>query len=98
MMNLDREELRNWFKDKKIRVWRRAVFLLYHVGKMSNLEIADTLGADRRGVRRTLSKVQMGNPPHVIFKNHKWVITSQGITGVEYGQKNGKYPILVRGR
>ena len=98
MMNLDREELHNWFKDKKIRVWRRAVFLLYHEGEMSNLEIADTLGADQRGVRRTLSKVQMGTSPHVIFKNHKWVITSQGITVVEYGQKNDKYPILVRGR
>ena len=98
MMNLNKEELRKWYENKEIRVWRRAVFLLYHEGEMSNREIADTLGADRRGVRRTLSKVQMGQPHQVIFKNHKWSITPHGITIVEYGQKNGKFPIIIRGR
>jgi hypothetical protein len=97
-MKMNKEELRNWFKDKEIRTWRRALFLLYREGEMSNLVLAAILGADQRSVRRTLSKLQLGSKPMVILKNHKWLITSWGIESVEYGQKNGKYPVISRGR
>ena len=95
---MNKEELRNWFRGKEIRIWRRALFLLYHEGEMSNLGIADILGVDQRGVRRTLSKLQISSPTMVILKDHKWHITSQGIEAVEHGQKNGRYPVIVRGR
>ncbi|PNX49793.1 MAG: hypothetical protein BV457_00485 [Thermoplasmata archaeon M9B1D] len=88
MMTL--EELRKWVKNKQIRIWRRALFLLYSDGSLSLSEISYDLNADRSGVERQLKKMAIDH--WVRRKNHKWEITDTGITKVKNDQKYGSMP------
>ena len=96
-MEMNKEEIYNWLKNKEIRGWRRALFLIYMEGEISNMEVAAILNIDKRSVRRTLTKLQGGGRPLVELKDdHKWHIAPAGIRNVEYGQKHDKYPVKVR--
>ena len=96
-MERNKEEIYNWLRNKDIRVWKRALFLIYMEGEISNGDVANSLSVDIRNVRRTLTKLQGSSHPLVELKDdHKWHITPVGIENVEYGQKHDKFPVKER--
>ena len=94
---MNKEEIYNWLKNKDLKVWKRALFLIYMEGEISNKDVANILGTDIRSVRRTLTKLQITQPSLVkLEEDHKWHIAPGGIEKVEYGQKHDKFPIKAR--
>ncbi|MCK4347301.1 MAG: MarR family transcriptional regulator [Thermoplasmatales archaeon] len=89
------EEIDKWWRDKKIRVWRRALYLLHESGPLSLYEISDILNADPSGTERQLKKMEIDH--WVKRKDHTWHITNTGITKVMNDQKYGSMPTLKWG-
>ena len=89
------EELREWLKNKEIRIWKRVMLLLCETGKpMSTREISVALGIRRSSALRTLKKIRVD---HVIgneIKNKKelWSITRTGQILVRRMQKKKLLP------
>ena len=84
------KELSKWIKNKKIRIWRRALFLLYSDGSLSLSDISDDLDADRSGVERQLKKMAIDHWVKRI--DHRWHITNTGVSKVENDQRYGSIP------
>jgi len=95
-MLLTREEISYWLKNKNIRVWRRALYLLSDEGPLPLAFISDTLDTDPAGTERQLKKMRIDY--WVVRKNHKWNITNTGERKVENDKKYGSMPILKLGR
>ena len=94
-MLLTQEEINYWLKNKNIRVWRRALYLLYTEEPLPLYSISETLSTDPAGTERQLKKMQIDH--WVVRKNHKWHITSTGERKVENDKKYGTMPILKWG-
>jgi predicted transcriptional regulator len=94
-MRLTRKEISYWLIDKNIRVWRRALYLLYTDDPLPLAAISDILGTDPAGTERQLKKMQIDR--WVVRKNHKWYITNTGERKVEHYKKYGSMPILKLG-
>ena len=89
------KELRRWILNKNIRVWRRALFLLYDEEELPLMQISQALNSDPSGVERQLKKMQIDH--WVKREIHKWRITETGIKKVRNDQKYGSMPIRKRG-
>jgi len=53
------KELRKWKLNKNIRVWRRALYLLYEDSPLSLSDISMYIDSDRSGTERQLKKMQI---------------------------------------
>jgi len=91
---MNKEDIRKWLKNKDVRVWKRALYLLYEEDELLNMEVATTIAADQRGVRRVLTKLQLDSLVE-FKKDRRWHITPQGIKKVEHDQKRGDMPIRL---
>ena len=96
IMWLTQEEILYWLKNKNIRVWRRALYLLYTEEPLPLYSISEKLGTDPAGTERQLKKMQIDH--WVVRKDHKWSITNTGERKVQNDQKYGKMPILKWGK
>ena len=94
-MRMTREEIDRWIRNKKIRVWRRALYVLYDEEPIPLYLISEILDADPAGTERQLKKMAIDR--WVKRKNHKWYITKTGLNKVEKDQKYGTTPILIWG-
>jgi predicted transcriptional regulator len=90
------DELYKWYLDKNVRVWRRALHLLYEEGPLSLYKIAMFLDSDPSGTERQLKKMAIDR--WVKRENHKWDTTDIGNNKVLSYQKYGSMPTRRWGR
>ena len=68
-MQMTLEELRKWMRNKNIRIWRRALYLLYEDSPLSLSNISIDIDSDPSGNERQLKKMEIDH--WVKRKNHK---------------------------
>ena len=94
-MQMTLEELRKWILIKNIRVWRRALCLLYEGGPLSLSDISIDIDSDPSGTERQLKKMQIDH--WTKREKHKGRITKTGVEKVEADQRFGTMPSLKWG-
>jgi hypothetical protein len=90
------DETYDWCRDKQVRVWRRALYIVWEIGPLPLYEISEILDADPSGTERALKKMAIDH--WVKRKNHKWEITNTGEKKVLNDQKYGSIPTRKWGK